>query len=64
LDQESDILELREAILDLYPPNYEIGDREWRAWRAFIRNAGCVNITPFKKEESEVIEINYIKKNT
>jgi hypothetical protein len=47
LDQESDILELREAILDLYPLNYEINDREWHAWKAFIRNAGCTNITPF-----------------
>ena len=55
LDQKSDILELRKAILDLYPLNHEIDDREWRAWRAFIRNAGCTNITPFKKEESKVI---------
>lgn len=55
LDQNSDILELRKAILDLYPPDYEINDREWRAWRAFVRNAGCTNITPFKKGESKVI---------
>lgn len=57
LDQESDILELREAILNLYLSNYEISDKEWRTWRAFIQNAGCANITPFKKEESEVIEM-------
>ena len=57
LHQESDILELREAVLELYPSSYEVIDREWHAWKAFIRNAGCTNITLFKKEESEVIEI-------
>ena len=60
LNQKSDILELRKAILDLYPPDYEINDREWHAWRAFVRNAGCVNVTPFKKGESNVC--NYAKK--
>ena len=60
LDQKSDILELREAILDLYSPNYEISDREWHAWKAFVQNAGCTNITPFKKEESKVS--NHAKK--
>ena len=62
MNQKSSIIELRGAILDLYPQNYEIGDREWRAWKAFIRNAGCTNITPFKKEESEVskIELYYL----
>jgi len=62
LNQKSDILELRKAILDLYPPNYEINDREWRAWRAFVRNAGCTNVTPFKREESKVS--NYVKKSS
>ena len=57
LNQKSSIIELRGAILDLYPQNYEISDREWRAWKAFIRNAGCTNITPFKKEESKVSKI-------
>ena len=54
LNEESSIIELRGAILDLYPCNYEISDREWRAWKAFIRNAGCTNITPFEKENSKV----------
>jgi hypothetical protein len=61
LNQKSDILELQEAVLDLYPSNYEISDREWHAWKAFVRNAGCTNITPFKKEESKV-SINKNKK--
>ena len=59
LNQNSDILELRKAVLDLYPSNYEISDREWRAWKAFVRNAGCTNITHFEKEESKVS--NYAK---
>ena len=54
MNQKSDILELQGAVLDLYPSNYEISDREWRAWKAFVRNAGCTNIIPFKKEESKV----------
>jgi len=54
LNQKGDILELRKSVLDLYPPNHEISDREWRAWKTFVRNAGCTNITPFKKGESEV----------
>ncbi|CAB4444102.1 unnamed protein product [Rhizophagus irregularis] len=53
LNQKSDILELRKAILDLYPSGYEINEREWRAWRVFVRNAGCTNITPFKNGESK-----------
>ncbi|POG72949.1 hypothetical protein GLOIN_2v1840190, partial [Rhizophagus irregularis DAOM 181602=DAOM 197198] len=53
LNQKSDILELRKAILDSYPSGYEINEREWRAWRAFVRNAGCTNITPFKNGESK-----------
>jgi hypothetical protein len=57
LNQESSIIELRGAILDLYPHNHEISDREWRAWKAFIRHAGCTNINPFKKGESEVNKI-------
>ncbi|UZO11049.1 uncharacterized protein OCT59_002624 [Rhizophagus irregularis] len=39
VDRESDILELRKAILDLCPPDHEINDREWHAWKAFVRNA-------------------------
>ena len=58
--RKNDILELRKAILDLYSPNYEISDREWHAWKAFIWNAGCTNITPFKKEESKIS--NHTKK--
>src|SRR5581483_12290210 len=37
LNQESSIIELRGAILDLYPHDHEISDREWRAWKAFIQ---------------------------
>ena len=56
-NQESSIIELRGAILDLYPHDHEISDREWRAWKAFIQHAGCTNITPFKKGESKVSKI-------
>ncbi|GET51900.1 hypothetical protein GLOIN_2v1880126 [Rhizophagus irregularis DAOM 181602=DAOM 197198] len=56
LNQKSDILELRKAILDLYPSGYEINEREWRAWRAFVRNAGCTNITPSKMENLKLFE--------
>jgi hypothetical protein len=60
LNQKSDILELRKAILDLYPSDYEINDREWRAWRAFVQNARCTNVISFEKGKSKVSD--YVKK--
>jgi len=60
LNQKNDILELWKAILDLYPSNYEISNWEWHVWKIFVQNAGCTNITPFKKEELKIS--NHVKK--
>jgi hypothetical protein len=55
LAQESTIIELREELKKIYPPNYLHDERELRAWRAMLRAAGCTEITPFSKDQSEVV---------
>jgi hypothetical protein len=49
------IIELHNRLSLLYPDDYIFSERELRAWRALLCAAGCVDITPFSKEESEVI---------
>src|SRR2546429_936353 len=48
------IIELHEQLDLLYPNGYIFSEREIRAWRAMLCATGCVNITPFDKNESEV----------
>jgi hypothetical protein len=55
LAQESTIIELHDTLKKMYPPNYLHDERELRAWRAMLRAAGCTEITPFSKDQSEVI---------
>lgn len=55
LAQESTIIELREALKTIYPPNYLHDERELRAWRALLRAAGCREVTAFSKDQSEVL---------
>ncbi|CAB4461625.1 unnamed protein product [Rhizophagus irregularis] len=47
------IIELHSQLASLYPNGYIFSEREMRAWRAMLRATGCINITPFDKEESE-----------
>jgi hypothetical protein len=54
-NQISSIIELTQKLKEIYPVGYIIEDRELRAWKALLRHAGCTKITPFKKEESKVI---------
>ena len=58
--KESTIIELQTSLTVLYPFNHKINDRELRAWKAMLRAVGCVEITPFNKEQSEVCEKNNI----
>ncbi|RIA82600.1 hypothetical protein C1645_862350 [Glomus cerebriforme] len=53
--KESDcqIIELHNRLSLIYPDDHIFSERELRAWRALLCATGCVNITPFGKEESE-----------
>ena len=39
----------------LYPSDHEFTDQELRAWRKMMKSVGCMNITPYKKQELKVI---------
>ena len=43
----------------IYPPNYLHNERELRAWHAMLRAAGYMEVTPFPKDQSEVMNIMY-----
>ncbi|CAG8475188.1 20168_t:CDS:2 [Racocetra fulgida] len=53
--QKSNIIELHTHIRKTYGQDYEFRNRELWAWRAVFRAAGCTEITPCNKENSEVI---------
>ena len=54
LSEDSTIIELQIQFKNLYPPNYNISDRELHAWKSMLKNLGCTKITPFDKKQSEV----------
>lgn len=37
----------------VYPYNHTFNEREPRAWRALLKAMGCVEITPYSKDQSE-----------
>ncbi|RIA89453.1 hypothetical protein C1645_738624 [Glomus cerebriforme] len=50
--RSSSVIELSSHLTRIYPENYELIDRELRAWRSMMRKVGCMNITPFTKKQS------------
>ncbi|CAG8809844.1 22524_t:CDS:2, partial [Gigaspora rosea] len=44
---------LQLTLQNLYPKNYTLKAREYRAWESFLRHVGCVEITPFEKNQSK-----------
>ncbi|RHZ55139.1 hypothetical protein Glove_420g6 [Diversispora epigaea] len=54
LTELSTIIELRSQLKKLYPIDHEINEREFRAWKTMLRNVGCVEITPFEKDQFKV----------
>lgn len=52
--EKNSVIEITDALKNLYPENHVFGDREIRAWRAMLSHAGCTNITPFSKNVSPV----------
>ncbi|CAG8705215.1 15634_t:CDS:2, partial [Gigaspora rosea] len=52
--QPNNIIELRLALQQIYPTEYEIGVQEFRAWKAILKNVGCSDVTPYEKDQSKV----------
>ncbi|RHZ88774.1 hypothetical protein Glove_21g132 [Diversispora epigaea] len=49
----SGIIEIWSVLQKIYPENHIFNERERRAWQAFLRAAGCTNITPFGIDKSK-----------
>ena len=53
--REHNIIELSSELKLLYPPDYQFTDRELGAWLSMLRAAGCIDITPWTHDDSEVL---------
>lgn len=62
LKQPNNIIELRSALQLIYPTEYEIGVREFRAWKAMLKNVGCSDVTPYEKDQSKVSVVSKMLK--
>ena len=61
--QQSEIIELQTSLMQIYGPEYQISSRELYAWRTMLRHMGCVEITPYNKNQSEVRNEGIINSN-
>ena len=52
--KKNSVIEITDALKNLYPVNHVFGDRETQAWWAMLPHAGCTNITPYTKKISNV----------
>ncbi|RHZ88404.1 hypothetical protein Glove_23g270 [Diversispora epigaea] len=57
----SGIMEIWSSLRKIYPENHVFGEREIRAWQAFLRAAGCTNITPSGIDKSKAIYFIILK---
>ena len=53
-NQQSNIIELQTSLMQLYESTYQMNSRELCAWRSMFRHMGCVEITPYNKDQCEV----------
>ena len=53
-NQQSEIIELRTSLMQIYGSKYQISSRELCAWRTMLRHMGCVEITPYNQNQYEV----------
>ena len=53
-NQQSNIIELRTSLMQLYESKYQMNSRELCGWRSMLRHMGCVEITPYNKDQCEV----------
>ncbi|GES93349.1 hypothetical protein GLOIN_2v1791345 [Rhizophagus clarus] len=52
-NQQSEIIELRTSLMQLYGSEYQISSRKFSAWKSMLRHMGCVEITPYNKNQCE-----------
>ena len=52
--QSTTIIEFSSHLTSIYPIDFEFTDIILGAWRSMIWYVGCINITPYKKKESNV----------
>ncbi|GES73513.1 hypothetical protein GLOIN_2v1880126 [Rhizophagus clarus] len=50
----SEIIELRTFLMQLYGSEYQISSRKFSVWKSMLRHMGCVEITPYNKNQCEV----------
>lgn len=53
-EQKATIIELISHLKKIYPSEHVFTDRELNAWRRMMKKTGCVEITPYKRNESKV----------
>lgn len=53
--QESDIIELKSALKNIYMSNYVLKSRELHAWRTLLKMAGYFNVTPYLFDDQLVM---------
>ncbi|RHZ63519.1 hypothetical protein Glove_329g90 [Diversispora epigaea] len=54
LSQNSTIIQLPKILQKIYPINYQFQDKDICAWKAMFKACGCTNVTPFKKNISNI----------
>jgi hypothetical protein len=53
-EQKATIIELTSHLKKIYPSEHVFTDRELNAWRKMMKKVGCVEITPYKRNELKV----------
>jgi hypothetical protein len=53
-EQLTTVIELNSHLASIYSPHFEITDTILGAWRRMLKSVGCTNITPYKKNISNV----------
>ncbi|CAG8722441.1 10377_t:CDS:2, partial [Cetraspora pellucida] len=51
--ENDNIIELHQSLGEIYSKNYEISNRELRAWHVMLNATGYTNITLFNRQESK-----------
>ncbi|RHZ82005.1 hypothetical protein Glove_115g68 [Diversispora epigaea] len=52
--QKSTIIQIPKMLQKIYPIDYQLQDKEIRAWKAMFKACGCNNVTPFEKDISNI----------
>ncbi|GBC08314.1 hypothetical protein RclHR1_08010004 [Rhizophagus clarus] len=59
-NQQSEIIELRTSLMQLYGSEYQISSSEFNAWKSMLRHMGCIEITPYNKNQCEIFSSDTI----